>query len=186
MALKIDKNQMIISIPNSEAIVNVQRKATKERTVGSYYLSGLADEAEAFLYNLNGYYYVDLNASYLYCEDFFNKLLEKCRHLYKNDLYYLDSALKDIKWSAAKNPECLFFSTFPPSIIESRKYIKFPDQRTMMGLFKSLCVGDITEIIIEKLSPTTFRIYVRPKKEAIGAVNSSKAMESWLEKNCKK
>lgn len=183
MSLEIKNNLMIFSIPNSEAIINVQRKTDKERTVGSYYLSNLADEAEAFLNNLNGYFYVDLNASYLYCEDFFSKLLENCRTLYRNDLYFLESAMKDIRWSAAKNPDSQFFSTFPPTIIDSRKYLKFPDQGTQMGLFRSLCLGDITEIIIEKLSPTTFRVFVRPKKDALGAVTSSKTLESWLRKN---
>ena len=74
MSLEIKNNLMIFSIPNSEAIVDIQRKTNKIRTVGSYYLSNLADQAEKFLNNLNGYFYVDLNASYLYCEEFFNDL----------------------------------------------------------------------------------------------------------------
>ena len=180
MSLEIKNNLMIFSIPNSEAILNIQRKTEKERSVGSYYLSNLADEAERFLNNLNGYFFVDLNASYLYCEEFFAKLCKNCRSLFRNDLYYLESAMKDIRWSTTKNPDSQFFSTFPPTIIDSRKYLKFPDQGTQMGLFRSLCVGDITEIVIEKLSPTTFRVFVRPKKEAVGAVSSVKAFESWL------
>ena len=185
MALEIKGNLMVFSIPNSEAIIDVQRKTEKERTVGSYYLSNLADEATIFLNNLNGYFYVDLNASYLYCLDFYTRLIENCRSLYRNDLYFLESALKDIRWSAEKNPDSQFFKTFPPTIIESRKYLKFPDQGTQMGLFRSLCIGDITEIIIEKLSPTTFRVFVRPKKDALGAVNSIKALELWLKKQGK-
>lgn len=185
MSLEIKENQMIFSIPNSEAIINVQRKTDKERTVGSYYLSGFADQAEEFLNNLNGYFYVDLNASYLYCEDFFNKLCENCRSLYRNDLYFLEAAMKDIRWSVVKNPESQFFSTFSPIIIESRKYLKFPDQGTQMGLFRSLCLGDITEIIIEKLSLNTFRVFVRPKKSAVSSVTSAKALELWLKQNGK-
>ena len=185
MSLEIKGNLMIFSIPNSEAIISVQRKTDKERTVGSYYLSNLADKAEEFLNNLNGFFYVDLNASYLYCEDFFSKLCENCRSLYRNDLYFLESAMKDVRWSASKNPDSQFFSTFPPTIIESRKYLKFPDQGTQMGLFRSLCLGDITEIVIEKLSPNTFRVFVRPKKSAVGAVSSSKTLELWLKQNGK-
>lgn len=183
MALEIKNNLLIFSIPNSEAVINVQRKTEKTRTVGSYYLSNLADKAEEFLNGLNGHFYVDLNASFLYCEDFFNKLLENCRSLYRNDLYYLESAMKDIRWSASKNPDSQFFETFPPTIIDSRKYLKFPDQGTQMGLFRSLCLGDVTELIIEKLSTNTFRVYVRPKKAALGAVTSVKALENWLKQN---
>lgn len=185
MSLEIKNNLMIFSIPNSEAIVDIQRKTNKIRTVGSYYLSNLADQAEKFLNNLNGYFYVDLNASYLYCEEFFNDLCKNCRTLFRNDLYYLESAMKDIRWSASKNPDSQFFSTFPPIIIDSRKYLKFPDQGTQMGLFKSLCLGDLTEIIIEKMSLDTFRIYVRPKKSAITATTSTKALEAWLRQNGK-
>lgn len=180
MGLIIKNNQMIFSIPNSEAILNVQRISDKQRTVGSYYLSNLADESEAFLNDLVGNFYVDLNASYLCCVNFYNELIENCKKTYNEELFYLKQALDDIKWSSCKNPSSLFFETYPPVIIESRKYLKFPDQRTEMGIFRTLCLGDISEIVIEKLSNDAFRVFVRPKKEARSAVTSLKSLEIYL------
>ena len=49
-----------------------------------------------------------------------------------------------------------------------------------MGLFKTLCLGDVSELIFEKISTNTFRIYVQPKKEAVPAIATLKTFEAWL------
>lgn len=69
MSAIIQNGCVIFSIPNSEAIINVQRTTEKVRSVGSYYLSQQADEIEKFLNNLEGEFYIDLASSYLHCRD---------------------------------------------------------------------------------------------------------------------
>lgn len=180
MAFEIKQNCIIFIIPNSEASIKVQRKTNKIRTVGSYYLSNRADEAEIFLNRLAGHFYVDLSASYLLCKDFYTKLIQNCSSLYLNDLFYLDSALKDIEWGIKNNPEMLFSKIIPPSIIQSRKYLKFQDQSAIFGVFNMLCIGDLCEIVIEKLSQNTFRIFVRPRKIPTSVLDNIENLKSWL------
>lgn len=180
MGVEIIKNQLVFSIPNSEAVLSVQRITDKKRCVGSYYLSQKTDEVEAFLNGLVGNFYIDLGASYLYCHLFYEDLINNCKSLYYDDLFYLDEALRQIEWSIKKAPEALFFKTSNPVIIEKRKYIKLPSQDANVGLFRNLCLGEISELIIEKLSIDCFKIYVRPKKEAVPFVRDIKSYKNWL------
>jgi len=180
MSVVIKDNHVIFSIPNSEAILDVQRITEKERTVGSYYLSQKADEIESFLNNLEGSFYIDLASSYIYCKEPYSELINNCKSLYRHDLFYLEEALKDIEWAYKKTPEILFFKTNNPIIIETRKYIKFPSQCCEMGMFKALCLGEVSEIVFEKLSTNCIRVFVRPKAEAVPFFKNVISFKNWL------
>lgn len=185
MSVEIKNEQVIFSIPNSEALIKVQRKTEKLRSVGSYYLSQKADEVETALNNLEGKFYIDLSASFLMCKDAYSALIENCKSMYQNDLFYLEEALKDLEWASLKSPESLFFRTLNPVIIEKRKYIKLPEQSINVGIFKTLCLGEISEIVFEKLSSNCFRIFVRPKQEAVPFLKNINSFKNWLIQNGK-
>ena len=180
MSAIIQDNCVIFSIPNSEAIIDVQRTTEKVRTVGSFYLSQQADAIEKFLNNLEGNFYIDLASSYLYCKDAYQELINNCKSIYNHELFYLEEALKDIEWASRKTPEILFFKTNNPIIIEKRKYLKLPSQEMDIGVFKALCLGEVSEIVFEKLSSNSIRIFVRPKKEAMPFFNNIVAFKNWL------
>lgn len=185
MSAIIDGNCVVFSIPNTEAIVNVQRTTDKQRSVCSYYLSQLADPIEQFLNNLEGSFYIDLASSYLLCKDAYLSLIKNCKTMYNHELFYLEEALKDLEWASKKTPELLFFKTDNPIIIEKRKYLKLPSQSMDVGMFRALCLGEISEIVFEKLSSNTVRIFVRPKKEAIPFLDNILAFKNWLKMNGK-
>jgi len=185
MSVIIEGENVIFSIPNTEAIINVQRTTNKCRCVGSYYLSQKAAEVETCLNNLEGNFFIDLSFSYLSCKDAYFCLIENCKSIYNNHLFYLDEALKDLEWASRKSPEILFFKTSNPIVIEKRKYLKFPAQGTDIGIFRCLCLGEISEIVFEKLTGDAFRVFVRPKKEVIPFLSNLNAFKNWLKINGK-
>lgn len=180
MSAIIQNGCVIFSIPNSEAIINVQRTTEKVRSVGSYYLSQQADEIEKFLNNLEGEFYIDLASSYLHCRDAYGELIKNCKSMYNHELFYLEEALKDIEWASKKSPEILFFKTNNPIIIEKRKYLKFPSQGIDIGTFRALCLGEVSEIVLEKLSNNVVRVFVRPKQEAVPFLSNVNSFKNWL------
>ncbi len=185
MSVTIDGKYVIFSIPNTEAIINVQRTTSKCRCVGSYYLSQKANEVENCLNNLEGSFFIDLSFSFLCCKEAYFSLIESCKSIYNHDLFYLDEALKDLEWASRKSPEILFFKTSNPIVIEKRKYLKFPAQGTDIGIFKSLCLGEISEIVFEKLTDDAIRVFVRPKKEVVPFLSNVNAFKKWLKLNGK-
>jgi hypothetical protein len=183
MSTRIKDNQLIFQIPNSEAISVVQRGSILKRCVCNFYLSKKDAAVETFLNGCSGSFYVDLAASYALCKAPFMTLIENCSSLYRNKLTALKATLDSIERMLATRPDSLLFSICPPSILRSRKYIKFGDSSLAMSYFRTLCLGDITQIIVRKMAPSSFLIYVRPFAPAVASFSNPADFQKWLDDN---
>lgn len=157
MALIIYDNRIEISIPNSEAMICAQHVGIKDRTVGSYYMSESAGDVIAFLNNLKGEFYIDfyrtiqnMEKLYRYIED-----VEK-QELFKTELMdqYMNQAEIE-KSSLTKH----YIKIDQPTVNSNMKYLKLNRSNREIDMFQNLLLGDVTKIVIFKLSKNCFILY---------------------------
>ena len=60
------------------------------------------------------------------------------------------------------------------------KYLKIGDTTQASKIFKRLCIGDITEIVIAKMDTNAFAIYVKPKKDAVDSFDDPEHLLNWI------
>ena len=184
MAMLIEKNKIVFSIPNSEASINAQRIGIKDRTVGQYYMNEKADQVESFFSNSSSVFYVDLLYTYELLKDLVFLLHTRgCGSLYKNGINEQLEALKTIEWAIKNSQESLFFHTISPRMNDKRKYLKFPSDNESMRIFKTLCLADVVNICIEKLTENCFRVYATPREGVLHSLVNRDTFEKWIAKN---
>jgi len=160
---RVDKSGFVIEIPNSEAAIGSQRVGIKDRTVGQYYLSNQAEEIGELLSGMALQSFIDFGASYLHMRDFITKLsLIGVDRLYKNGFVAIENSLKTIERIGNSLSNLLMFKIENPRVSLSRKYLKMSSRKEFFRVFSNLVLGDITEIVFEKLNNNTLRIFVRP------------------------
>lgn len=160
MAMEIFENYIEINVPNSEALIEAQHFGIKNRTVGQYYMSEKHNEVISFLNNLEGKFYLDLYVSFGNIEILLAKLkdnrLETC---FKTGLTSQTAALKTIDWYMHKNDH--LYRIESPTVNDQAKYLKFDITDEYLKCFLRLCLGDLSKIIIKKLSNDCFLIYIK-------------------------
>jgi hypothetical protein len=156
--MEIFVDRIEVHVPNSEALIEAQHYGIKDRTVGQYYMSEKSNEVIGFLNNLQGVFYLDFHISRSNIIALIEKLkdnrLENC---FKTNLISQYSTLKTIDWLITKDH---LYEISPPSINENNKYLKFDLTNTYQKCFFRLCLGDLTKIVIRKMSSDCFVIYL--------------------------
>jgi len=156
--MEIVNDQLIIIVPNSEALIEAQHHGIKDRSVGQYYMSEKVDEVKKFLNNLTGYFYLDLLVTKLNTTVLLEKLrsnaLQSC---YKSNLITQDSALKSLEWVIKIDH---LHKIQPPTINEYAKYLKFDTSDEILRCYLRLCLGDLCKIVIRKLCNYCFILYI--------------------------
>ena len=161
MALTINGNYVIISIPNSEAGINAQHYGIKDRTVGMYYLSEMFDEVNKMLSleDENSKYYVDFVKTYNNAKHLYDSL--KSRNLnqaFKSDLDLMKVTLDSINKQVEQGND--LFEIDKPTVNDQKKYIKFNVENAYFISLRDVCLGDLSKIVIQRLSKNCFRIYM--------------------------
>ena len=157
MSLILNNNRIEIVIPNSEASICAQHEGIKDRTVGSYYMSDIYNDVYNFLNHLKGNYYIDMLRTYKNMKELYDYIEEKEKfQLFKNALVDQLTIMNDL--SIELNKETLY-KIDPPTVNENYKYLKFDRNDQIVKYFEDLLLGDLTSIIIRKLSNDTFIIY---------------------------
>lgn len=161
MALTINGNYVIINIPNSEAGINAQHYGIKDRTVGMYYLSEMFDEVNKMLSleDENSKYYVDFVRTYNNAKYLYDSL--KSRNLnqaFKSDLDLMKITLDSINKQIEKGND--LFEIDKPTVNDQKKYIKFNVENAYFVSLRDVCLGDLSKIVIQRLSKNCFRIYM--------------------------
>ena len=175
-------NQMIILPPNSEAKINCQRFGAKERCVGSFYVSNLADKTMHFLKNFRGKYVIDLPLSFFLCHNLYEKITANCAALYRDGLkkYRETFALINAYIQAGRYDELLFSET-NLSLTDSYKYLKIDGSSNAVKWFKNMILGEITEIVIEKLDDDLYTIFLRPHTDVENWLDNVGLLNKWIE-----
>ncbi|MCR4661153.1 MAG: hypothetical protein K5765_04020 [Clostridia bacterium] len=172
-------NELIIHIPNSEASVDAQHHGIKNTTVGSYYMSEMQPAVISFLNNFEGEYYIDLNLSLKNAKIIFEELLQKNLSTYfKSHLIAQKTAMDVFDWYI--NEYGPYYLMPRPSVNENNKYLKFDNLDNMVSNFRTLCLGELTDIHIKKVGINGYIIYLEktPKYSQI----LEKNIFNWVEK----
>lgn len=175
---------MVIVPPNSEAINDAQRFGMEARSVGSYYVSNKAAQVTSFLGVFKGQYLIDLAYSYSKCLPLYEALISNCSSFYRNNLEKLKSTLAIVKANIDSGREdALFLSPDEVALTESEKYLRISGQLAYMKYFKEMVLGDVVEIVIKKVNPSLFVIYLRPHKDIENWVSSHELFNRWIKEN---
>lgn len=157
LLLDIDRGIIEIDIPNSEATVVAQHEGIKDRSVGAYYMNEIYENVKEFLNNFEGEFYVDLLRTYENMKKLYNYVEESNKiSNFKSALAEQYTLMNDLEKIISKET---IFKIPNPSVNENKKYIKFSRDNKYFSLFQDLLLGDITRIIIRKLSNNCFIIY---------------------------
>lgn len=175
-------NQMIILPPNSEARTSCQRFGPKARSVGSFYVSNLADKTMHFLKNFRGKYVINLALSFFLCHNLYEKITANCSALYRDGLkkYKQTFAVVNAYLQAGQYDE-LFFSGTNLSLTDSYKYLRIDGSSNVVERFKTMILGEITEIVIEKLDDDLYTIFLRPHKDVENWLDDVGLLNKWIE-----
>lgn len=159
MSLLLKDDRIEISIPNSEASICAQHEGIKDRTVGSYYMSDIFENVKNFLNGFDGNYYIDFSKTYYNM----NKLYEEIEKMDKISLFkssLMDQyAIMDEVYELLNSNRDSLIQIPNPSVNDNMKYLKFDRTNKYIKMFEDLLLGDITSIIIKKMSKDCFVIY---------------------------
>ena len=175
MAIIIKNDVLYIELPNSEATINAQHNGIKDRTDNSYYLINNYDEIFKFLNELNGNFYIDFLRVYDNISKLINKLKDNnLSGAFKANLVPQEACLNSIKYLLSNNDGLLKIGS--PSINDQKKYIKLPNEREIID-FKDLCLGDLVNIVIKKMSSDSFIIYAEDNNKLEQYIKSKEIIE---------
>ncbi len=183
-----DQTLMVIIPPNSEVGLDWQRLGNKPRTVGGYYVSGMADKVKSFLADFYGSYTVDLGLSYFLCKDVYEALIANCSSYYIDGLANLKKTISFLKAAIADGREGELFFEAKTSLTDSSKYLHIENISApqMVTLFRKMVLGDILEIVIKKTTQSSFVIFLRPRKGVVHYLADTSLFGQWLMENTKK
>lgn len=161
MSLEIKGEYIVINVPNSEAGINAQHHGIKDRTVGMYYLSEMCDEVSDFLSlkSEDSKFYIDFEKTYNNAKYLYNTLKSKnLNQAFKSDLDLMKVTLDSIEKQLIKGNDLSIVDK--PTINDQKKYIKFNVENAYFISFRDVCLGDLTKIVIQRLSKNCFRMYM--------------------------
>lgn len=153
-------NSLLIHVPNSEASVNAQHNGNKDTSVGSYYMSEQQPLVHDFLNEFEGDFYIDLTAvlynSKKIIFDLKNRGLDNA---FKKKLVPQDSAIQVLEWIISNDGP--LYKMPNPSVNENNKYLKFNNLDNTVDTFRTLCLGELCDICIQKIGISGFVIYLK-------------------------
>lgn len=158
MAMYITGSKLIINIPNSEAIIRAQHIGIKNRTVGSYYMSEKHDEIQNFLDLSNSVFIMDVRRTYENMKQLITYIVDNgYSGTFKSKMTFQVNSLDALKWAISQGTE--FILVDPPLITESKKYLKLPHSNEFVKCMLDLSLGDLTAIILYKITNSLYVIY---------------------------
>ena len=180
LEFKENYNMLVIHIPNSEASVDAQHNGGKDTTVGSYYMSEMQPEVHEFLNEFDGDFYIDLalvvrNAKEIY-KDLFDKNLSNA---FKKKLIPQKGAIEFMEWLIVN--EGPLYKIPNPTVNENNKYLKFDNLNQTVETFRTLCLGELCDICIQKLGVNGYVIYVDKSPKYYDLIN--KTIYKWVKNN---
>lgn len=159
MTFDLEKNIIRIDVPNSEANIDSQHCGIKDRTVGSYYMSECYEQCLTFLSNFEGEYFIDLSLSIRNARKILTELKEKnYQNAFKSKLVPQFNMLEALEWLIKEDG--YFYKMNPPSVNENQKYLKLDNEDSAVSSFKTLILGDLVSIFIQKIGTNGYLFYL--------------------------
>lgn len=162
MAIEInnEKNTLIIHVPNSEASVDAQHNGNKDTSVGSYYMSEKQPMVYDFLNDFDGDYFIDLAVVLKNAKEIIIDLKERrLENSFKRKLVSQEKALEVLNWIIKQ--EGPLYKMPNPSVNENNKYLKFDNMDNTVNIFKTLCLGELCDICIQRIGINDYLIYLQ-------------------------
>ena len=180
LEFKNEINMMIIHIPNSEASVDAQHNGGKDTTVGSYYMSELQPEVHEFLNDFDGDFYIDLPLVVRNAKKIYNELKDKSlNNAFKKNLIPQKNAIEFMEWLIEN--EGPLFKMPNPSVNENNKYLKFDNLNQTVETFRTLCLGELCDICIQRLGVNGYVIYMQESPKYNDIINTT--IYKWVKNN---
>lgn len=176
-----DNNLIIITPPNTEAILESQRFGAVDREVGSFYASRKEVEISEFLGHFSKNYIVDVGLSYYRCKPLFEKLIANCSNAYKNNLETLKRNLTLLSNMIDNDTRYSMFVEANLFMTSSSKYLRIDGEGLLFDVFKSMIFGDIIEIVIRKINSFAYLIYLRPRGDVENWTADVNMLLEWIE-----
>ena len=156
----MDKNMLIIHVPNSEASVNAQHNGIKDTSVGSYYMSEQQNKVFSFLNNFDGEFYIDLPLVLKNSRKIIDNLKEKrLAGAFKKKLIPQESALEVLEWLIANEGPLYKMPT--PTVNENNKYLKLDNLDNTVDSFRTLVLGELCDICFQRIGINGYLVYLR-------------------------
>lgn len=179
MVIDNERNILRFDVPNSEANINAQHSGIKDRTVGSYYMSDNYALCSTFLADFRGEYFIDIPLCIRNGKAILDLLKQKgYQKAFKSELAPQFNVLEALNWSL-NNGGDFFYKINPPSVNDQQKYLKLDNEDDIVNLFKTLILGDLVSIYIQKVGNTGFLIYL-DKNPKFDALISSNEILKWM------
>lgn len=178
-----DNNLIIITPPNTEAILESQRFGAVDREVGSFYASHKEAEISEFFGHFSKNYIIDVGLSYYRCKPLFEKLIANCSNAYKNNLETLKRNLTLLGNMINNDTRYSMFTEATIFLTSSSKYLRIDGEGLLFDVYKSMILGDIIEIVIRKINSFAYVIYLRPREDIENWVNDVNMLLEWIEEH---
>lgn len=180
MSTRIEHGSVIVTPPNTEAPIGSQRIRAKKSSVCSYYLSGKIDEVLETFDHLRGRFFLDLCATYYFCKKPLEMLIKNCSSFYRDEAKDIEANLSYVGWVIQNSPSDAFFPMNPPVFLDSRKYMKLDQDMAKLNALKSICVGDLFELIFSHPQDDVFVLYAAPRADLGDAFTSEDSFKKWF------
>lgn len=147
MAMILRNESIEIIVPNSEAYKGAQIKGIKDSTVGGYYIQDDLKKKQEILNFFDDFkldFEIDIESVERYVSNIKKKVYSS-KILFKGELKGLDANLQIIKDKNGSIPKMCYTG-------KNGRYLSFMNEDKTVNALRSLILGDITKIIIEKTS----------------------------------
>lgn len=147
MAMTLRNESIEIIVPNSEAYKGAQIKGIKDSTVGGYYIQDDLEKKQDILNFFNDFkldFEIDIPSVEKYVSTIKKKVYPS-KVLFKGELSNLNSNLQMIKDKNGIIPKMCYTG-------RNGRYLSFVNDDITVNALRSLILGDITKLIIEKHS----------------------------------
>lgn len=161
MSMELVKgSSIVVTIPNSEAVVKNQLEGIEDRTVGMFYTNDNGAKKEEILDFFNNFsndnvYQIDINKTIEY-----SKYVTK--HIYPLEdkfKYGLTNYKENIAYFKSVDDDYLDINSLELSENNNSRYLKFSREDDISKKFYGILLGDISTLVITKVSNKKFIIY---------------------------
>ncbi|TPI01902.1 hypothetical protein [Mycoplasma struthionis] len=152
---------LVIQVSNSVASEKAQHFDTNDTFDYGYYMNGKQEEIKKFFNNFEGEFYINFSEVYSVCKDMFDDIKNNgLETVFKSGLIVQEKSLECIHWLIITENSLIPIKK--PSINENNEYLKFDNMQQAMKIFRNFCLGDLTDIYINKIGHNGYILSVRP------------------------
>ena len=161
MSMELIKNaSIVVTIPNSEAVVKNQLKGIEDRTVGMFYTNdngARKEEIMDFFNNFNDSNIYQINI--LKTKEYSKYVTKHIFPLEDKFKYGLSNYKENILTFKNSNSDYIKINSISLSENNNSRYLKFDRNDDISNKFYNILLGDISTLVITKIDEFTFELF---------------------------